>query len=218
MIVVYILLGLLMLLVLALAVPVYARVVYDGQLRVRLRVWGFPVALLPEQEKATPEKKKKPKRTAKGDQADKAPSKWEELKGYFKEDGPAALLHYLAELAKLTGQAVGKVLAAITVDKLELELLIAADDPADTAVRYGQVCSVLYPALAAIETRVKVKKRQLRVEPGFLAEKSDARLDLRLHLRVWQALWAALGWLVKFMMIKDTAPAVKEKEDIQHVK
>ncbi len=219
MIVVYILLGLLGLLALLLAVPMYARVTYDGTLHARVRVWGVPFTLLPAEDK--PKKPTKPKKTAKAGekQAKKqpTPSKWQELVGYFKEDGPAATVHYLCETAKLAGQAVGKVLGAVTVDRLHLELLVATDDAATTAVRYGQICAVLYPALAAIETRTKVRRRQLRVEPNFLLEKTDARFDIQLHLRVWQAAWAALVLLIKFMLMKDTAPAVSTKEDTTHV-
>ncbi len=203
----YILLGLLGLLVLVLAVPVYGRVTYDGDLRAKVRVLGIPITLLPQEEKPAAEPKKSAKKkadTKKKKKQEEKPSKWQELTAMFREDGPAATLHYLCELAKLAGQAVGRLLKAVTVDRLSMELLVATGDPADTAVRYGQVCAALYPALAGIESRVRVRRRHLRVEPNFLLEKSDLALDLRLHIRVWQALWAALVLLVKFLLMKET--------------
>ncbi len=200
---VYILLGLLGAVLLALLVPVYGRVVYDGeQLRVRVRVLGVPITLLPRPEKARPDTGDKPRRTGKGKKP--APSKWQELTQMFREDGPAATLHYLSELARLAGQAVGRLLRAVTVDKLHLELLVATADPSDTAVRYGQVCGVLYPALAAISGPVRIRRRQVRVEPNFLLEKSDVRLDVRLHVGVYRLLWAAIVVLVRFLVITDS--------------
>ncbi len=215
----YILLGLLGLIVLivllALFVPVWARVTYDGELRVRVRVLGVPITLLPsedapEEEKPTLEKKKSAK-----------PSKTKELLGEisrsFKEDGVAATLHYLSELAKLAGQAVGRVLYSITVDKLQLELTVADGDADTTAIRYGQVCGVLYPAFTAIAGVIKVRKRDLRVEPNFLLEKSILCADVRLHIWVYRVVGAAIVLLVKFMLLKDT-DLITDKEEANHGK
>ena len=211
----YILLGLLGLVVLVLAVPVYGHLRYDGDLTARVRVLGVPITLLPREEAPAAKPKKPAGKKAgakKKTKPEEKPSKWQEMVAMFREDGPAATLHYLTELAKLAGQATGRLMKATTVDNLRLELLVATGDPADTAVRYGQVCSALYPALAGIENWVRIRRRHLRVEPNFLLEKSDLYLDLRLHVRVWQALWAALVLLVKFLLMKETNETVNYKE------
>lgn len=218
----YILLGLLgllvLLLLLALFVPVYARVTYDDELRVQVRVLGVPITLLPsedepEEEKPTLEKKKSAK-----------PSKTKELLGEvfrsFKEDGVAATLHYLGELAKLAGQAIGRVLHSITVDKLSLELIVADGDADTTAIRYGQVCGVLYPAFTAIAGVIKVRKRDLRVEPNFLLNKSTLRADVRLHIRLYRLVGAAIVLLVKFLLLKGNTDTdlITDKEEANHGK
>ncbi len=215
MLVLYILLGLLGLLVLlvllTLFVPVYVRVTYDDELRVRARVLGVPITLLPtedkpEEEKPTSEKKKSA-----------MPSKTKELLGEisrsFKEDGVAATLRYLSELAKLAGQAVGRVLHSITVDKLDLELIVADGDADTTAIRYGQVCSVLYPAFAAIAGVIKVRKRDLRVEPNFLLDNSTLHADVCLHIWGYRVAGAAIVLLVRFMLLKDM---ITDKEEANH--
>ncbi len=210
----YILLGLLGLLVLlvllVLFVPAYARVTYDDELRVRVRVLGVPITLLPSEDEPEEEKPTSRRKPTK-------PSKTKELLGEisrsFKEDGVAATLHYLSELAKLAGQAVGRVLHSITVDKLALDLIVADGDADTTAIRYGQVCGVLYPVFTAIAGVIKVRKRDLRVEPNFLLEKSTLRADVRLHIRVYRLVGAAIVLLVKFMLLKDT-----DKEEANHGK
>ncbi len=210
----YILLGLLgllvLLLLLVLFVPVYARVTYDDELRVRVRVLGVPIALLPSEDKPveampTLEKKKSAK-----------PSKTKELFGEmsrsFKEDGVAATLQYLGKLAKLAGQAVGRVLHSITVDKLSFALTVADGGADTTAIRYGQVCGVLYPAFTAITGVIKVRKRDLRIEPNFLMENSTVRADVRLHIWVYRLVGAAIVLLVKFMLLKNT-DTITDKEE-----
>lgn len=211
----YILLGLLgllvLLLLLALFVPVYARVTYDDELRVRVRVLGVPITLLPSEDEPEEQEETTKKKTASA-----KPSKTKELLGEisrsFKEDGVAATLHYLGELARLAGQAVGRVLRGVTVDKLTLALIVADGDADTTAIRYGQVCSVLYPTFTAIAGAIKVRKRDLRVEPNFLLDKSTLRADVRLHIWVYRLVGAAIVLLVKFMLLKNT-DTITDKEE-----
>ncbi len=202
----YILLGLLglilLLLLLVLFVPVWARIIYDGELRVRIWVLGVPITLLPSEDK--PEQSPSSSKQTK----DKKPSKAKQLLGEvsrsFKEDGIAATLDYLTRLAKLAGQAVGRVLHSITVDRLGLELIVADGDADKTAIRYGQVCGVLYPAFTALAGVIKVRKRDMRIEPNFLQETSCLRADVRLHIWVYRLVGAAIVLLVKFMLLNDT--------------
>ncbi len=212
--IVYALLGLLgvllALLLLVLFVPVYARFVYDGEVRLTVRVLGIPVPLLPAED--TPADQAPPKKTAK-------PSKATELKrslsDSFRTDGVRATVDYLIELARIAGTAVGDVLSAIVVDKLHLDLMIATPDASDTAVRYGQVCSVLYPALTAISSKIKIRRREWRVEPNFLRETSAAYVDVRLHVWVYRVLGAGLKLLVHYWLLQPTEDI---KEDMNHGK
>lgn len=179
-----------------LLVPIYARVRYDGTLTVRLRVWGIPITLLPSDEEdepdepATPSPRKKPS---------KAAQLKRELTRNFHEDGVGATLRYLGDLAAILSQAVGRLLRAVTVDRLHLEMRISAADAADTAVRYGQVCAALYPTLAVIERAMRVRRREVRVEPAFLAESSAAFVDVRLHVWVYRAAGAAFALLWRYL-------------------
>ncbi len=219
----YILLGLLvlvlLLILLVLFVPVYARITYEDELRVQLWMLGVPISLLPSEDKPEETEGKTAKTSASA-----KPSKVKELLGEvsrsFKEDGVAATLGYLTDLAKLAGQAVGCVLRSITVDKLKLELIVADGDVDATAIRYGQVCSVLYPALTAIAGVIKVRKRGLRVEPNFLMENSTVSADVRLHIWVYRVAGAAIVLLVKFMLLKQGEPndLITDKEETNHGK
>ncbi len=207
----YILAALAVLLLLLLFLPSFLRITYNGELRVRLWVLGVPLTLLPappdkKQKKAAPPDKKAPKPPGKGQQLAR------ELTAAFREDGLAATLELLRQLAVIAGQALGRVLRAITVDSLRLELLIAAGDPATTAVRYGEVCGVLYPALAAVGGAVRIRRRQVRLEPNFLLEQGSVQTDVRLHLWNFRLLWAGIVLLVRFVLLKES-PLKELKDD-----
>lgn len=207
----YSLLGLLLLLIVALSVPVYGRIAYEGELLVRIRVLGIPITLTP----VPPQKEKMPSRSV-GKKAKKPatekPSKVKEMIALMKQDDLAGTLHFLHEVARLAAKAVGRILRSVTVNRMDLQLLIATDDPAVTAQRYGQVCGVLYPALAGIESAVRIRHRKVRVEPNFLMEKSAVRFDVRLRLSVWRLLGAGIALLWGFLMIKEQSDPQITKE------
>ena len=219
----YILLGLLIVLstavLLLLFVPIYARVRYDGELHVGIRVLGIPVTLLPTSDKPEKETVRQPKKTKKG-KPSKAKAFGAEMSRSFHEDGVSATLAYLSELAQIAAQAVGRAMHSVTVDRLKLDMLIATGEADDTAVRYGQVCGVLYPTLAALSGPIKIRRRDVRVEPNFLLEKSDARFDVRLHVWVYRLVGAAIVLLVRMLLLKDTIvdDPITDKEVTNHGK
>lgn len=194
----YSLLGFLALLIVALSVPIFGRIAYDGDLSVVIRVLGIPITLVPQPEDKSP----RPTRKAKTEPSQK-PSKFKELVSLMKQDDLAGTLHFLRAVASLAAKTVGRVLRSITVSRLDLQMVISTDDPATTAQRYGQVCGVLYPALAGIESVVRIRHRNLRVEPNFLMEKSAVRFDVCLRMSVWRLLGAGIALLWGFLLLKE---------------
>lgn len=186
------------LLLLLLAVPVFVRIRYDGELRVRVTMLGIPIRLLPQKEK--PEKTEKPAKKPKKKAADGQDKRKEEKTGglgaelsrRFREDGAAATLETLRRLAAVAVRAADGVLRAIAVDRLWLFLHITAGEAADTAVRYGQACAGVYPALAVLQERLHVRGQLIRIEPDFLGEHSRAAFDVRLRVAVWRAVFVLI--------------------------
>lgn len=214
----YSLLGLcglvLVVLLLLLFVPVYATISYDGDWRIRLRVLGIPIELFP-----CPQAQDKAATKAGQDKPDskKKPSKWQQIVTELRADGPAATLRYLSRLAALVGTAAGRTLRAVTVDKLHLEWIVATGEPADTAVRYGQVCTALYPPLAAIGRLMRIRRQEIRVEPNFLLQESDMRLDVRLHIAVYRLVAALIALAAGVLFMRETSESAtagnKPKEE-----
>lgn len=204
----YSLLGLLASVIAVLSVPVFGRIAYDGELTVRVRVLGIPVTLAPMPKKETPRSAKKAGKKAK----EEKPSKFKEMISLMKQDDLAGTLYFLREVAALAVKTTGRVLRSMTVTQLRLQLLIATDNPATTAQRYGQVCGILYPALAGIENVVSVRQRDLRVEPNFLMEQSAVRFDIRLRMSVWRLLGAGIALLWGFLLLKEQDDSQMKKE------
>lgn len=193
----YVLLAILALVAVVLCTPVTGRIVYDGTLVAYLRVWGVRIPLLPREAE---EDDRKP--TGKRRTTDK-PSKWQELKTLLKQDDIEGTLHFVGGVVRLAGRTIGRLLRSVTVTNLHLQMLIATGDPADTAQRYGQICSILYPSLELIGQTMHIRRRHLRVEPNFLLERSCARFDIRFRVSVWRLTGTALALLWGFLLLRE---------------
>lgn len=86
--------------------------------------------------------------------------------------------------AKLRGRA--------RIDRIELALAIAGEDPAETAVVFGGVCAVLYPALSALNALLPVRRREVQIVPQYGGE-CGVRFRCILSIRLGALLGAGLS-------------------------
>ena len=152
------------------ALPLGLSVQYDAQ---GLLAWltvgflRFPVYPRP--------KKKKKKQKKDGKSALKTKKMETTLPGKLSQLKPLlALLHiFLNDLRR-----------KMKVRRLELQLVLAGDDPCDLAVNYGRVWAALGNVTALLERGLNIKKRDLRVECDFTAEEISvfARADISVSL------------------------------------
>ena len=212
----YSLLGLLGLLILLLLLPVFVRIRYYEEMTVCVRVLGIPVYRYSSlKEKAD----KPPRRKKKKDKAEKKHKKKQEKQGFFadltkqfKTEGVAAVLRTVKTVVGLATGALKRVLKSVTVDRLQLQLIIASEDAAATAINCGRVCAVLYPSLSALQCAMRIRRREVTVTPDYLAETGRVMADVRLHVIPIRALWAALWTVFKFGTVLDTKTNKTEEE------
>lgn len=189
--------GILLFLLVLLLLPVHLYATFQGELLVRVRYLFLSRQLLPAKKKKTP---------AKTQTADKKRKKTNEEKEtpsfarMLKEDGVSAVLAYYRELAAMAATAAKKLLRTLVVDRLDVCLRIASDDPADTAVNYGRACAAVYPAQAVLETVIRVRKRTVQVVPDFLQEKGEVTFDVRVHVTPLRVIGAAIGFFIQYLV------------------
>lgn len=173
---------------LLLLAPVSAHLVYNEKLVLCVRVLGLPVYRFPSSRQKVSRKKKsgsKPSETL-------PRRRLHGLLQQLRENGVCAVLEQVSTLAQIAKKAAGRVLRAVTVDKLVLHVTVASCDAATTAQDTGRVCAVLYPALTLIQSQVHVRQRDVTVQPDYLAETGRAQAELRGHTMPIRMMWAAL--------------------------
>lgn len=125
---------------------------------------------------------------------DKKPQKKE---GYFKkiysEDG---LIEGTVKLLSAVKHIVSKIIhlvAECDVEKLNLNIKVATEDPADTAIYYGGVCAVVYPAIGLLNGLVSIRSQNVNVKADYETNKPEVDFIIIMKLRVFRAVKVAFS-------------------------
>ncbi len=193
----YVLLALFLLAPLIMLAPVRGRVTYDGEtLLIRIKTLGLPLVeyCYPEPEVESATVRTAMRKLKK--QQQKTQSEIKELVELLKEDDVAGTTHFLSQTAQALANTANRFVHSVHISRFHLQMRIATGDAADTAQRYGQVCSIVYPAIAALEGVMRMRGRRVRIEPNFLLDESAVRADIRLWMPLWRlpSTWGTLVW------------------------
>ena len=156
--------------------PLGASVKYnaEGPL-VRILAGPIRFTVFPMKKKDKPEKgKKAPKKIS----SKKSAPQNEDKPAEKKEQG-GSLLDFLP-LVQVALDLLGDFRRKLRLNRLELKLIMAGDDPCDLAVNYGRAWASVGNLFPLLERAFVIKKRNVEVECDFTASETlvIARLDI----------------------------------------
>lgn len=184
-------------LLLILFLPVHLSVTFNGNLKVRTGILFINYTLYPRPPISEEKKKKKQfKKERKQAKEKKQLSQAEEM---LKQDGVWAVIEYYVQMGKLLKSAAIRLIRTITVDKLNLNIIVASDDAAQTAIDYGKICAVIYPVQALIESTMRVRRRSINISTDFLRNSGEFEGDIKIHVIPIRVLWAALLFFIGYI-------------------
>ena len=204
----WIILGILALVLAVVALtPVHVRVTCDADgLTAGVRYGPLRLRLYPrpagekEKKAAKPEKKKKEK-----------PEKKKKPTAKINRE---QIFYSLEKLPPVLGRALERVGRRIVITPLQVYLLIAGTDPADTAQLYGRLTSALAGGLPVLQRTVRIREQDIRLYPDFTAERTQCAADVGVRIRPWDVLVIAVcagaglvRWFLGFRKLASPPPA-----------
>ena len=196
MIALYIILAVIALIVILFSIKVSVTAVYDETFTLDIKWFFIKLRIYPEDEekKAKKEAKKAEKEQKKKNSKKEKPKKekTEEsaspkgniFKDFYNNQGFAATVNLIRTAAAQLGGFLKGVYRAFVIENLTVLLKVSAgDDAAQTAVKYGKVCSAVYPAMGFICSNMKVKQYDVNVVPDFISAENMATFKLSLSVR-----------------------------------
>lgn len=76
------------------------------------------------------------------------------------------------------------LLGFVKFRKVKVDLTVATDNAAQTAIEYGMVCGIVYPVLSFFDSIANVKLRQINVSSDFDSKQSVFTFSLKIKLQV----------------------------------
>ena len=196
MIALYIILAVIALIVILFSIKVSVTAVYDETFTLDIKWFFIKLRIYPEDEekKAKKEAKKAEKEQKKKNPKKEKPKKekTEEsaspksniFKDFYNNQGFAATVNLIRTAAAQLGGFLKGVYRAFVIENLTVLLRVSAgDDAAQTAIKYGKVCSAVYPAMGFICSNMKVKQYDVNVVPDFISAENTATFKLSLSVR-----------------------------------
>lgn len=186
--------------------PLGASVKYnsDGPL-VRIIAGPIRFKVFPVKKKEKKEKKPKEKKQKKEKPKTDGQQTMEKPKEEKKEKG-GSLLDFLP-LVRVGLDLLNDFRWKLRLNRLELKLILAANDPADLGLNYGRVWAAVGNLVPMLERSFVIKKKDIEVECDFTTSETlvIARLDLTITLGRLLALVAVYGvrGLREFMNLKN---------------
>ena len=102
---------------------------------------------------------------------------------FVKEKGISGVINILKQISKLATDTLKDLFKRITVTEFTLNVQVAGEDAADTAIKYGYCCSVIFPAVSAILSVVKYKERNVKIVPDF-SDNPETKIDGKVIARI----------------------------------
>ena len=188
--------GIVLLLILLLCCPITLRLSFLNGFSVRLKYLFFFFSLLPPKEKSTG-KKKHADRKKKQEESETTLEKLRRLTG---EDSAAGLFDFLRELAVLAAGSLKKLFRHLMIADFSLDVSAGGEDAAETALTYGKLCAVIYPAVSVLVSQAKTKHYGVSVFPDFSeGAQTKAHMEARLRIKPVFLLSAGIGFLAKLV-------------------
>ncbi len=183
----YIIIGIIAFLIVLLSIKFVITVHYEDDVTLSVAWLFLKFNILPkkEEEKPKKEKKKKDEKPKEESEVVKEPKKKKDnmFVRFYNNQGVSGVVQLLKDAANAVGGMFKRIGRAFVFDELFVSLDVGASDSAKTAIKYGKVCSGVFPAMGLIVSTMRVKKYSVEVKPDFIYGKNVARLHSKISVR-----------------------------------
>ena len=209
MIALWIILGILLFLFLILLIKIEVLMQYSQEITLVLKILFFKIVLLSpdkpkeEKKKKEPEKEKPKEEKPKEKKPEEKKKKQSYLSKLKEKKGLSGLVSLFVSVAKIAVGALKGIFSHIVLKKFDVGIALSGDDAASTAVTYGKLCSVIYPAINVITSVMVCKDYHVTIEPVFDIDKdTEVFADIHAYLRPIFAVNEALKAGVKILIAR----------------
>lgn len=195
---------------------IYICASFTDELALTIKIGFVKLRILPQR---GAKKKKAVKKKKKSDKSKKKATEKESKNqtsplDYFKQKGLSGIINIIKLIAEFAADSLRDLFRRITVTDFYLDIKVAGDNAADSAVKYGCCCAALFPALRVIFGAVRCRQYSVNVNPDFSdAPKTEIKARLTAKIRILSVISFALTKAFKALGIYLKAKPKTKKEN-----
>ena len=206
MIALWIILGILALLLLILILPIKVFIKFKDGLYLKFKILNIKIyEIKPENNKNDSQGDTISDKTAKKDTEKDTKNLFEKLK---EKHGFLNSVKVLLRFVKDCLTHIKTLLRHIKIKKIILNISVASNDAATTAIEYGGTCAAAYPVLAFLDSFGQVKYKSININSDFNSNKPSFDFSAIIGLKIIFLIIAA------FEIYKEYK-SLKERENLQ---
>ncbi|MDF1495054.1 DUF2953 domain-containing protein [Caproiciproducens sp. CPB-2] len=107
----------------------------------------------------------------------------------------------ISEFASIATGAAKNLFSHVVIQRIFVDIAVADEDAAQAAISYGCTCSVVYPAMAVLVTRVKCRDYHIHIAPDFNEKESRIFFTCEIKTKLLFILSSMLPALLKSLML-----------------
>lgn len=217
-----VLFGIIGFVVLILSLPLRVSFTYSDKIYLTVKYLFLKFDILPlgegkqKKKKEKPQKEEQPKEEEPREEKPAEEKKPNPVLEMVKANGYDGMMQVLKNFGAVLKKYGGKLFKSVVFDEIEIYVTVGTGDAADTAISYGKACQAVYPLLGFLCSNNVVKRYDARVEPDFLANRSEGEFNFEFHLVIRKILNATIGMAVRLafkVLLKFILGAKKKKTD-----
>lgn len=195
--------GIIAFFVIILSIPVHVSFSYGDKIYLSIRYLFIKLNILPagEKKEKKSKKEKKNKKEKPEEKKDEKPieKKPNPILEMVKANGYDGMMEVLSNLGHVLGLYGGKLFKSIVFDDIEIYITVGTGDSAETAIKYGKACQIVYPLLGFICSNNLVKRYDAAVEPDFLANESEGEFCFDFHIIIRKIINSTIGMVFRLI-------------------
>lgn len=121
----------------------------------------------------------------------------------YKQKGLLGTIKYFSNILALVLKKLWWLIKRLKFKKFKLDLSVATNDAADTAIEYGKTCAALYPVLSLLQTNINFKPQEINVRADFEKNKTEFKISVMLTTSVFNYLIMAISALMQFIKLQN---------------
>ncbi len=186
------------LILLLLFLPLTVDLTYKKEFMLKIKYLGITIF---SNKKRTKTKKNNKKASA---SSDKKSAKKEDgfVKKTYKQKGLLGTISYFSEIFTIVFKKLWRVIKRFEIRRFKLNLTVSTSDAANTAIKYGEVCAAMYPALSLLQANTDFKPKNINISADFDKTKSEFSISFLIKTKLFYWLIAVFGVLKQFLKLQ----------------